>query len=84
MRTPAFLEAMQRNLKTMTDLKAMQDQFIQDSARQVGIPLAADITGLFERLHSVEQAILSRLEVIETQLKTHRGEAESRTEEPAG
>ena len=63
MRTPAFLEAMQRNLKTMTDLKAFQDQFTQDFARQAGIPTAADITGLFERLNSVEQEILARLKV---------------------
>ena len=69
MRTPAFLEAMQRNLKMMTDLKAMQDQFTQDLARQAGVPTAADITGLFERLNSVEQEILTRLRVIETRLK---------------
>ena len=58
MRSPAFLEAMQRNLKAMTDLKSMQDQVVQDMARHVGVPLASDIHGLFERLHSVEQTIL--------------------------
>jgi hypothetical protein len=70
MRTPAFLEAMQRNIKAMTDLKTMQDRFIQDSARHLGMPLAADITGLFERINSVEQSVLSRLKTIETKLKT--------------
>jgi hypothetical protein len=70
MRTPAFLEAMQRNLKMVTDLKTLQDQFTHDAARQAGLPTAADITGLFERLNSVEQEILSRLNVIETRLKT--------------
>lgn len=70
MRTPAFLEAMQRNLKTVTDLKILQDQFTKDFARQVGIPTAADITGLFERLNSVEQEILARLRVLETRLKS--------------
>jgi len=50
-------------------LKGMQDQVIQDTARQFGLPLAADITGLFERLHSTEQNILNRLQVIEERLK---------------
>jgi hypothetical protein len=68
MRSPAFLESMRRNLKAMTDLKAYQDQVVQDFARQVGIPLASDIYGLFERLHSVEQTILARLEAIEGRL----------------
>jgi hypothetical protein len=68
MRSPAFMDAMQRNLKTMTDLKAAQDQVVQDLARQVGVPLASDIYGLFERLHSVEQTILSRLKSIEGRL----------------
>jgi len=37
MRSPAFLEAMQRNLKVMTDLKSFQDQVVQDVARHVGV-----------------------------------------------
>jgi hypothetical protein len=69
MRTPAFLEVLKNNLKAMTDIKGMQDQAIQDTARQLGMPLAADITGLFERLHSTEQKILSRLDAIEARLK---------------
>jgi hypothetical protein len=69
MRSPAFLEALQRNLKAMTDLKAFQDQMVQDAARHVGVPLAGDIYGLFERLHSVEQTILARLKAIEWRLK---------------
>jgi hypothetical protein len=69
MRSPAFLEAMQRNLKAMTDLKALQDQMVQDAARHVGVPLASDIYGLFERLHSVEQTILAQLKAIEWRLK---------------
>jgi hypothetical protein len=70
MRTPAFLEAMQQNLKMMADLKTTQDRFLQDSARQLGLPLAADVTGLFERINSVEQTILGRLKAIEAKLKT--------------
>jgi hypothetical protein len=69
MRTPAFLELLKTNLKAITDLKTFQDQAIQDTARQFGMPLAADITGLFERLHSTEQTILGRLKDIEDRLK---------------
>lgn len=68
MRSPAFLEAMKRNIKAMTDLKAFQDQLIQDFAHHVGIPLASDIYGLFERLYSVEHMILGRLKSIEGRL----------------
>jgi hypothetical protein len=69
MRTPMFLELMKNNLKAITDFKVLQDQAIQDTARQFGLPLAADITGLFERLHSAEQTILDRLKAIEDRLK---------------
>jgi len=69
MRTPTFLELLKNNLKAVTDLKGMQDQVVQDTARQFGLPLAADITGLYERLHSTEQNILNRLQAIEERLK---------------
>jgi hypothetical protein len=69
MRTPAFLEVLKNNLKAVTDMKGLQDQVIQDTARHFGMPLAADITGLFERLHSTEQTILGRLDAIEARLK---------------
>lgn len=69
MRTPAFLELIKTNLKTVTDLKGMQDSVVQDAARQIGVPTAADITGLYERLHSTEQVILNQLRKIEDRLK---------------
>lgn len=69
MRTPVFMEAMKRNLKMMTDMKSLQDQALQGAARQFGQPLAADITGLFERLNSTEQTIVTRLRAIEERLK---------------
>ncbi|MBV8130809.1 MAG: hypothetical protein JO114_24425 [Planctomycetaceae bacterium] len=69
MRTPTFLQLLGNNLKAITDLKGMQDQAIQDTARHFGLPLAADITGLFERLHSTEQNIINRLQAIEERLK---------------
>jgi hypothetical protein len=68
MRTPAFLEVLQRNLKAMTEMKAFQDQVVQEIAHQAGVPLASDIYGLFERLYSVERTILARLKSIETKL----------------
>jgi len=68
MRTPTFLELLRNNLKAVTDLKGLQDQVVQDTARHFGLPLAADITGLFERLHSAEQNIINRLQVIEDRL----------------
>jgi hypothetical protein len=69
MRTPTFLEVLKNNLKAVTDLKGLQDQVTQDVARQFGMPMASDITGLFERLHSTEQTILDRLRAIEDRLK---------------
>jgi hypothetical protein len=69
MRTPAFMEAMRQHLKMTTDLKRLQNQAIEDTARQLGQPLAADITGLFERLNSTERTILARLQTIEDRLK---------------
>jgi hypothetical protein len=69
MRTPTFMQLVGNNLKAVTDLKGMQDQVIQDTARHFGMPLAADITGLFERLHSTEQNIVNRLQAIEERLK---------------
>jgi hypothetical protein len=93
MRTPVFMEAMRQNLKMATDLKRMQDQAVQYTARQFGQPLAADITGLFERLHSTERTILARLQAIEDRLKAletklsespapgHRGSARRASDE---
>src|SRR3954447_8402906 len=69
MRTPVFLESMKRNLKALTDMKTLQDQVLQGAARQFGMPLADDITGLFERLKSTEQTIIGRLKAIEDRLK---------------
>jgi len=69
MRTPVFMEAMKRNLKMMTDLKGLKDQALQGVAQHLGQPTVADITGLFERLNSTEQTIVTRLRAIEERLK---------------
>jgi len=82
MRTPAFLEALKVNLKTMTDLKKMQDQVIEDTARHIGLPLATDIHGLFERLNVIEQSILTRLSAIEEKLETLEPKTPKKVNEP--
>jgi hypothetical protein len=69
MRTPAFLDAMKRNLKTITDLKVLQGQVVGGAAHQLGMPLAEDITGVSERLRGAELAIVGRLKAIEDRLK---------------
>jgi hypothetical protein len=69
MRTPAFLEVLKQSLKRMTDLKQMQDQMSQSVAQQTGLPLAADVTGVFERVHSAEQTILKQLAKLDDRLK---------------
>ncbi len=69
MRSPAFLEMMRQNVKTMTDLKKTQDQAIEETSRHFGAPLASDIHGLFERLSIIERGLLSRLESIEERLE---------------
>jgi len=68
LRTPVFMEMMRQNLKAITDLKRLQDNAVEGTARQLGLPLASDITGLFERLASTERKILARLTAIEERL----------------
>jgi hypothetical protein len=41
----------------------------KEFARNANIPTASDISGLFERLHSVEEVILGRLGRIEQRLE---------------
>jgi hypothetical protein len=69
MRSPPFLELMRQQLKAITDLKTAQDQVVKGAARHLGMPLADDVFGLFERLNSTEQTILSRLHAIEERLQ---------------
>jgi hypothetical protein len=68
LRSPAFLELMRTNLETMTNLKAIQDQFVQEFARQVGIPLAEDVRALSDRLRRSEAMLTARLEALESRL----------------
>jgi len=70
LRTPPFMEMMRQQLKAITDLKQFQDQMVKGAARHLGMPLADDVFGLFERLHSTEQTILNRLQAIEDRLQS--------------
>jgi hypothetical protein len=68
MRSPAFLQAMKQNADLIVKAKRQADDFAAEFARNANIPTANDISGLFERLHSVEEVILRRLGQIEERI----------------
>ncbi|MEX2306230.1 MAG: hypothetical protein WD738_01480 [Pirellulales bacterium] len=69
MRSPVFLQAMKQNTDALIKVKQHADDLATEIARNANIPTAGDISGLFERLHSVEEVILGRLARIEERLK---------------
>lgn len=69
MRSPAFLQSIKHNTDTVIKVKRQADDLATEIARNANIPTAGDISGLFERLHSVEEVILSRLGRIEDRLQ---------------
>ena len=70
MRSPLFLQAVKQNTDAMIKTKQHADDLATEFARNANIPTAGDISGLFERLHSVEEVILHRLGRIEQRLET--------------
>jgi hypothetical protein len=70
MRSPSFLQAMKQNADLIVKTKRQADDMATEFARNANIPTAGDISGLFERLHSVEETILRRLERIDERLAT--------------
>lgn len=70
LRSPAFLQAMKQNTDAMIKAKQQADDMSAEFARNANIPTAHDISGLFERLHSAEEAILGRLDRLEERLST--------------
>jgi len=70
MRSPIFLQAVRQNTDAMIKTKQHADDLTTEFARNANIPTAGDISGLFERLHSVEEVILGRLSRIEERLET--------------
>jgi len=70
LRSPLFLKAMKQNLEAAIKMKMQVDDLHKEFARNANIPTAADISGLFERLRTVEDAILTRLTEIDERLET--------------
>jgi hypothetical protein len=69
LRSPMFLQAMKQNTDLMIKAKQQADDLATEVARNANIPTAGDISGLFERLHTVEEAILQRMDRIDERLK---------------
>jgi hypothetical protein len=69
MRSPAFLHAMKQNTDAAIKFKQQVDDLSKEFARNANIPTASDISGLFERLHSVEEVVLGHLGRIEQRLE---------------
>jgi hypothetical protein len=70
MRSPMFLAAMKQNTDALIKAKQQADDLATEFARNANIPTAGDISGLFERLHSVEETVLRRLASIDERLAT--------------
>ncbi len=70
MRSPAFLQSMKQNSDAAIKFKRQADDLANEMARNANIPTTGDISGLFERLHSVEEAIVGRLGRIDERLKS--------------
>lgn len=80
MRSPAFLQTMKQNTDVVVKAKRQANDFAAEFARNANVPTANDISGLFERLHSVEEVILRRLNQIEERL----GSLEKQEGSPVG
>jgi hypothetical protein len=69
LRSPAFLDAMKQNMDMMIKAKLQADDFTKEFARNANLPTASDVTGIFERLRSAEDAILARLAQMDRRLE---------------
>lgn len=70
LRSPAFLEAMRQNTDATIKAKNNMNDLCKEVARNTGVPTASDVSGVFERLHSFEEAILKELGKIGKRLDT--------------
>lgn len=68
MRSPAFLEAMKHNMQAAVQAREQVNDVGQEMARNAQIPTLNDISGLFERIKSLEVELIHRLEKIEQRL----------------
>jgi hypothetical protein len=62
----------------MTKAKTQFEDARQETARQLGMPTIEDISGLFERMHSVEESVIQRLERIEQTLNAMENQLDGR------
>jgi hypothetical protein len=69
MRSPMFLHVIKQNTDALIKTKQQAADLACEFARNANIPTAGDISGLFERLHSVEEVIIGRLGRIEERLE---------------
>ena len=67
MRSPAFLQTMQRNLETAVTMHSLAEGWARGVAQSSGQQIP-DPTGIFKSLLEVQQAILDRLTAIEERL----------------
>ena len=78
LRSPAFLQAMKQGNDAVVKLKRQTEDVASEIARNTNVATASDISGLFERLHSIEESILGRLSGIEQRLNAMDGETTNR------
>lgn len=62
LRSPQFLQWMRHYSDLIVKSKQQSDNVAHEFARNAGIPTAADISGLYERLHSFEDTLIRRLD----------------------
>jgi hypothetical protein len=77
LRSPTFLQAMKQNMDMMIKAKLQADDFTKEFARNANLPTASDLTGLFERLRGLEDAILTRLTQIDHRLEAIESKGQS-------
>ncbi len=75
MRSPAFLQTMQRNLETAVQMHSLAEGWARGLTQSTS-PQIPDPSGIFKSLLDVQQAILDRLSAIEKRLAALEKQAE--------
>jgi hypothetical protein len=68
LRSPPVLELIRTSLNTMNTVNVIQDQFVHDFARRIGVPLSGDVYELSDQLRRNEAILTTRLKAIEDRL----------------
>ncbi len=79
LRGPAFLEVMKVQLDAIIRARSQANDLTQAYAQNADLPLASDISGLFERVRSVEDKVLSQLAHLEARLEQIQQQLSSET-----